>query len=264
MIADIHTVAQGEHSRVVQPRQTIIRSDEEWRALWAAHSGPDVPEPPVDFGSRMVAAVFAGERPSPGYGISIAGARRENGGYVLLVSERQPLEGTLAAQVVTTPFHIVSLPRYDGPVEFAGPGQARARPAAASGVRAPRRRHEAAPSSTGLAPTLAGSLAYLAGPFSGALLLITETSSRFVRFHAWQALIGLGALGLAALMFLGLAFVMLLMSPGLFWAMLWIAAIAGILWVLLWAICVVQAYRGRLWKLPFAGNFAERRAGLSR
>ena len=46
---------------------------------------------------------------------------------------------------------------------------------------------------TGLTPHVAASLAYLAGPFSGALLLATETESRFVRFHAWQAVVGLGA-----------------------------------------------------------------------
>lgn len=126
------------------------------------------------------------------------------------------------------------------------------------------RRHEAAPSSTGLKPPLAGSLAYLAGPFSGALLLATETTSRFVKFHAWQSLVGLGVLGTAALLFLALAFLLLLFSPTLFWTMLWLSAIAAVVWVIVWAICVVQAYRGRLWKIPLAGNFAERRAGLTR
>ena len=59
----------------------------------------------------------------------------------------------------------------------------------------PRRRHEPAPSSTGLQPTVAGALAYLAGPLSGALLIGVERTSRFVKFHAWQALVALGGLG---------------------------------------------------------------------
>ena len=127
----------------------------------------------------------------------------------------------------------------------------------------PRRRHEPAPSSTGLQPTVAGALAYLAGPLSGALLIGVERTSRFVKFHAWQALVALGGLGVIAAILLLLGFMMLLFSPTAFWAMLWLAAIAGAAWVVLWAICLVQAYRGRVWKLPIAGPYAERRAGLN-
>ena len=264
MTAGVHTVAQGEHSRILSPRQAIVRTAEEWRALWAAHAGPDVPQPDVDFESRVVAAVFAGERPSPGYEIAISAEPRNAAGYVLQVRERRPPDGALAAQVITTPFHIVSLPRQaDGALEFVE--SARAAPPVAAGARTPpRRRHEAAPSSTGLTPPAAGALAYLAGPFSGALLLATETSSRYVRFHAWQALVGLGLLGLSAVTLLGLAFLMLLFSPTLFWLMLWLSAMTAGVWMILWGVCLVQAWRGRLWKLPLAGRFAERRAGLAR
>ena len=120
------------------------------------------------------------------------------------------------------------------------------------------------PSSTGLPPKAAAALAYLAGPLSGALLVLIEGSSRFVRFHAWQALVGLGALGGAALGFLLLAFVMLLFSPLAFRGMLWLSSATAAAWIALWAICLVQVWRGRLWKLPFAGDFAARRAGLAR
>lgn len=114
------------------------------------------------------------------------------------------------------------------------------------------------PSSTGLDPHMAGALAYLAGPLSGALLLIVESSSRFVRFHAWQALLGLGTLALAALFCLGLAFLMLIVSPKVFWVLLWMAAAAAVSWLALWAICLVTAYQGRRWKMPLAGGYAER------
>lgn len=115
-----------------------------------------------------------------------------------------------------------------------------------------------APSSTGLDPQLAGALAYLAGPLSGALLLIVETSSRFVRFHAWQALLGLGTLAFVALFCLGLAFLMLIVSPKVFWVLLWTAAIATAGWLALWALCLVTAYQGKRWKMPLAGRYAER------
>ena len=71
-------------------------------------------------------------------------------------------------------------------------------------------------SSTGLTPRVAAVLAYLAGPFSGVLVLLAERTSGFVRFHAWQSVLGLGALGLVVVMLLGLAFASLIVSaPGL-------------------------------------------------
>ena len=53
------------------------------------------------------------------------------------------------------------------------------------------------PSSTGLDPAVAAALSYLAGPFSGVLVLLAERTNPFVRFHAWQSIIGLGGLGAA-------------------------------------------------------------------
>ena len=107
---------------------------------------------------------------------------------------------------------------------------------------------------TGLRPHVAGSLAYLAGPLSGALLLAVEPASQFVRFHAWQSVVGLGGLALAAVSFLFLAFVLLLVSPAAFWTMLWMAAITAVAWVGVWAVCLVNAFKGRLWKLPYVGG----------
>jgi uncharacterized membrane protein len=94
------------------------------------------------------------------------------------------------------------------------------------------------------------------------LLLATEPANAFVRFHAWQAVIGLGLLGLGAVVFLTLAFVLLLVSPTAFWALLWLAGATGAAWIVVWAMCVVSAYKGRVWKLPFAGDYSARHAGL--
>jgi uncharacterized membrane protein len=96
---------------------------------------------------------------------------------------------------------------------------------------------------------------------SGGLLLILERTSRYVRFHAWQAFIGLGVLFLGALFCLGLGFVLLLVSPRGFSVMRWTAGFAAIAWVVLWAICLVQAFKGREWRMPVVGGYAERLAG---
>jgi uncharacterized membrane protein len=225
--------------------------------LWAAHAGPDLPAPVVDFNTRMAAAVFAGERPTPGFTIEIAGSRREGMALTLLVHEAQPDPALAAAQLVATPFHIVLLPRYDGEVRFADAGsEPRARRSSATPMAASARDA----STTGLAPELAAALAYLAGPFSGVLVLLAERTSRFVRFHAWQAIVGLGALGALAVALLAGAFLALLVSPSLFVWMNGLAAATGVVWLVAWAVCLVKAFTGRVWRLPLVGAYAERKA----
>lgn len=115
-------------------------------------------------------------------------------------------------------------------------------------------------SSTGLPPATASALAYLAGPLSGLLLLGVERTSRAVRFHAWQSILGLGGLAVAAGGSLLLAFALLVLSPTLFWAMLWIAAGTSVLWLIVWALCLLRAWQGQQWKLPLAGAYADRLA----
>jgi uncharacterized membrane protein len=115
-------------------------------------------------------------------------------------------------------------------------------------------------SATGLEPQFAAAMAYLAGPFSGLIILLAERSNRYVRFHAWQAIIGLGGLGLAAILFLLCAFGGLFLSPTAFISFYWLAAITAAVWIVAWGTCLVKAFGGAAWKLPFAGGFAERRA----
>jgi uncharacterized membrane protein len=116
-----------------------------------------------------------------------------------------------------------------------------------------------AASSTGLEPQFAGALAYLAGPFSGILVLLAERTNRYVRFHAWQAIVGLGGLGFLTMGLLVSAFLGLFVSPVLFKTLYVAAAASGIVWLLVWGTCLVKAFGGSVWKLPLAGNFAERR-----
>lgn len=114
-------------------------------------------------------------------------------------------------------------------------------------------------SSTGLDPRTAAALAYLAGPFSGALVLWAETSSRDVRFHAWQSIVALGGLVLAVLLSCALALVALFVSATGMLVMLRVATAIAVVLVAVWAICLWKAFAGGRWKLPLAGAYAERR-----
>lgn len=117
-----------------------------------------------------------------------------------------------------------------------------------------------AASSTGLEPPFAAALAYLAGPFSGILMLLAERTNRYVRFHAWQAIVGLGSLGLLATLCLLFAFLGLFLSPLMFRTLYVLSAVLGVAWLLTWGVCLVKAYGGTAWRLPLVGHFAERRA----
>lgn len=262
----VTTIARGDGSAIVDPRRTIVRDPSAWRALWVAHAGPDVPLPDVDFSTRMVAAAFAGERPTPGYEIEIVGPRRNGSTVAVVVSEVHPPPGMLAAQVIVTPFHIVTLPRYDGDVRFidAGPARRPDDPIGQSGrpLRPPERQNRSAdaPSSTGLDPHVAAALAYLAGPFSGVLILLVERANGYVRFHAWQAIIGLGGLGLLSAATLVFSFLTLLLSPFVFTVMYRVSEVVAIVWVVAWIVCLVKAFTGERWEMPFAGRYAERLA----
>lgn len=121
-----------------------------------------------------------------------------------------------------------------------------------------------APSSTGLEPHFAAALAYLAGPFSGLVVLLAERTNRYVRFHAWQAIAGLGGLGLLALGLLLCAFLGLFISPTMFTTLYVLAAIMAVAWLIVWAICLVRAFGGSALRLPLVGSFAERKASARR
>jgi len=209
----------------------------------------------------MIAAVFAGECAMPGFGIAITDARRDGPSLALTVEERRPAAGMVAAQMIVTPFHIVVLARHNGQVRFVDEE-------AAPGLDGPVERAPTpgvviasdARSTTGLDPNLASAMAYLAGPFSGVLVLLAERSNQQVRFHAWQAIVGLGGLGALAATALVTSFLTLLVSPFAFLLVYRLWQILGGVWLVAWMFCLVQAFKGRAWKMPVAGKYAERLA----
>ncbi len=117
------------------------------------------------------------------------------------------------------------------------------------------------PSSTGLAPATAAALAYLAGPFSGALILFAETSNDDVRFHAWQSIVGLGGLTLAVIVSYALGIAAIFVSATAVSVMFAAATVIWIVLLIVWAICLWKAAIGERWHLPLAGTYAERFAG---
>jgi hypothetical protein len=113
----ITTVAQGPASGATDFREVVVRSPAEWAALWKSHAGLQT-APVIDFSANVVAAVFLGTRPTGGFRVEITGTRREAAALVVDYAERAPGANDLVTQVLTAPFHIVSIPRHDGPIRF--------------------------------------------------------------------------------------------------------------------------------------------------
>jgi PrcB C-terminal len=113
----VMTVARGPMSAVADARQTVARTVTEWGALWKSH-GAAQPMPDVDFSTSMVAAVFLGSQPTGGISVEITGTRLDGDALVVEFVERRPGRGDVVSQVLTSPFHVVKLPRHDGPVRF--------------------------------------------------------------------------------------------------------------------------------------------------
>jgi uncharacterized membrane protein len=250
--------------------------------LWALHAGPEATAPPIEFESAIVAAAFAGEKATAGHSIEIIGAIGEPDGVRLLVEERAPGAGMVAAQVMTSPFHIASFPRTDREVrwstaDFGAEVRGSGSDSGSShlGPRTsdlgsptsnvgPRTSNLGTPTSTGLSPIAASVLAYLAGPLSGALMLVAEPSNPDVRFHAWQSIIALGGLGLAVMTSYVLAFVMLFVSATGVSVLVRVSTAIWLALLVVWAICLWKAVSGERWKLPLAGEYAERMATSTR
>lgn len=115
------TVAQGTASGIREPKFVVIRHEQEWKALWAAHTGPVTPPAPlpaVDFATEMIVAVFAGERPSGGQGIVVETIEAEKRRGTLVVVYRQTPPGAASSQALTQPFHMVKTETIEGAATF--------------------------------------------------------------------------------------------------------------------------------------------------
>ena len=119
--SQFETIDHGIHSGIRDSRQVVIRDPESWRVLWAEHVKGRVPEPPlppVDFVHEMVIAFFLGEKPTAGYLAKIVNLVVDKEKVTVIVCIEIPAPNGYLLQVLTQPFHIIKVPRYDLPVEF--------------------------------------------------------------------------------------------------------------------------------------------------
>ena len=101
--------------------------------------------------------------------------------------------------------------------------------------------------SSGMEQNVAGLLCYVLGWVTGIIFLIIEKDNKFVRFHAIQSIVVFGAISIVQ--------IILWVIPVIGWIigiLVWIGT------VILWAFLMYKAYQGQMYKVPIAGNIAEK------
>ena len=111
------TVAKGDVSGQQTAKQVTVRTAAEWKALWKEHA-PTEKMPSVDFAKNMVVGIFLGTKPSAGNEVEIVGVRTQEKDLIVEYAQKQPGRGTMAAQILTEPFHLVAVPKHAGTVQF--------------------------------------------------------------------------------------------------------------------------------------------------
>lgn len=104
------TVDKGDISNIDEATQALVRTPDEWAALWRRHA-PQRPMPPVDFSREMVAAVFMGSRPNAGFSTTILTSMEVKGVLIVRYKETVPSRDTVTAQILTAPYHIIAIPK---------------------------------------------------------------------------------------------------------------------------------------------------------
>ncbi len=102
-------------------------------------------------------------------------------------------------------------------------------------------------SSLGLDANVAACLSYLFGFITGILFYVLEKENKFVKFHAMQSIAVYGSFFVLM--------VILSFIPVIGWMLMPIVSIASFV---LWIILMLKAYQGERFKLPFAGDIAEK------
>lgn len=107
----------------------------------------------------------------------------------------------------------------------------------------------------GIDENLEGALCYFAGILTGVLFLILEKENKFVKFHAVQSIV----VSIVIIVVLTVLGTILLFIPIIGWLidiLLYLGAFC------IWLLLMYKAYQGEKFKLPIAGDIAEKQAAI--
>jgi hypothetical protein len=106
----------GGHGGDPQPSTRVVRTVEDWRALWQ-QVGRDSPRS-LEVGREMGLVVFLGERTTGGHSVAFTGVRIQDGRFVAEYRGTAPAPDALTTQALTYPWAFAVVPRSDLPVQW--------------------------------------------------------------------------------------------------------------------------------------------------
>lgn len=101
--------------------------------------------------------------------------------------------------------------------------------------------------SIGMQPNIEALLCYFLGFITGLVFYIVEKKNKFVKFHAMQSMVVFGGIFVINLILLFIPILGVL-----------IGTLLSLLSVVLWVLLMIKAYQGEFFKLPIAGDIAEK------
>ena len=104
--------------------------------------------------------------------------------------------------------------------------------------------------SSGLQENVASLLCYVLGWISGIVFLIIEPENKTIKFHAYQSILVFASLHVVIMIFAWIPFIG--------WV---IASLVGLVAFIAWIGLIVVASQGQKYKVPIAGDYAEKWAG---
>lgn len=108
--------------------------------------------------------------------------------------------------------------------------------------------------SIGMSPNIAAGLGYLIW-IAALIFFLVEKENKFIKFHAFQALVG----GLALSIPLWILWIVLMFIPVVGWIigiLLWLGFLAY------WIYMIIMAFTGKWTKIPVIGDIAAKQVGL--
>ena len=106
-----------------------------------------------------------------------------------------------------------------------------------------------AETATGLKENVACVLCYVLGWLTGIVFLIIEPENKTIKFHAYQSILVFASLHVVIMIFAWIPFI---------W---FIAYIVGVVAFVAWIALMVLASQEKKYKMPIAGDLAEKWAG---
>ncbi len=110
------TLFQHSQSSHEQKKNYVIRSQVDWQKLWQQmQAAAFVPRDArtdsllnkIDFSKQMIIAVFQGQKPSGGYGITITKLVRIGNRLEVFIEEKSPGADCFTTQALTQPYHVI-------------------------------------------------------------------------------------------------------------------------------------------------------------